>query len=81
MVLVSSQGYTRIMVGSLWIVTFCFTILPTILDPNMTRKWKHDYDSSSKYYKVMQIRLAVLDTYIYILRSQFVKLSGNNEIS
>ena len=52
MVLVSSQGYTRVMVGSLWVVALCFTFLPTILDPNMTNKWSNHVDESSQYYKV-----------------------------
>ena len=52
MVLVSSQGYTRLMVGSLWVVAFCFTLLPAILDPNMTSKWSKNMSKSSQYYKV-----------------------------
>lgn len=52
MVLVSSQGYTRIMLSSLWVISLCFTLLPTILDPNMTNKWPKEIAKSSKYYKV-----------------------------
>ena len=53
MVLVSSQGYTRIMVGSLWMITVCFTFLPTIFDPSMMARWKNEMVvRSSKYYKV-----------------------------
>ena len=53
MVLVSSQGYTRIMVASLWMITVCFTFLPTIFDPSMMAKWKNEMVvRSSKYYKV-----------------------------
>ena len=53
MVLVSSQGYTRIMVASLWVITVCFTFLPTIFDPSMMARWKNEMVvRSSKYYKV-----------------------------
>ena len=68
MVLVSSQGYTRIMVASLWMITVCFTFLPTIFDPSMMAKWKNEMVvRSSKYYKVYML-------YIFYIRTNLFKI-------
>ena len=67
MVLVSSQGYTRLMVGSLWVVAFCFTLLPTILDPNMTNKWSKNMSKSSQYYKVLYIHWCLNPVYYFLI--------------
>ena len=77
MVLVSSQGYTRIMVGTLWMITVCFTFLPTIFDPSMIAKWKNEMVvRSSKYYKVSIVVNVIYFLYpyniIHILLWKFV---------
>ena len=79
MVLVSSQGYTRIMVASLWMITVCFTLLPTIFDPSMTAKWKNEMVvRSSKYYKVSNVNNVIYFWY-FVLQcySQYAKEAYN----